>query len=292
MAVRVAISAEKDLPSTGWQCGSYANSQKMPAPLMDGYDLYYRSGVYERRYPAPNPATLQLVLGLLDGDATRVLDFGCGSGRYAVPLAMKRPVRVLAYDPCEEGLSTAAPSCALDGCGASHRDPVGSLDALPHAWPGEGPVDLVIMLFGVLGHIRFRSERLRHLQTVRGLLRSGGRLVVSVPNAQRRFHREQASPGAGRACESPAMCSTRGIWEVGRWNCSTTCTGSASWRSSYRTRAIGRSRRAARACSPSGWSLALEPPRPSIASLRAVTPTRLAYGFLTVAANGKELIWR
>ena len=288
MAVRVAISAEKDLPSTGWQCGSYANAQEMPAPLMDGYDLYYRSGVYERRYPAPNPATLQLVLGLLDGDDTRVLDFGCGSGRYAVPLAMNRPVRVLAYDPCQEGLRLLRHR-ALSTT-AEHRIETltGPLDALAASVAREGPVDLVIMLFGVLGHIRFRRERLRHLETVRGLLRSGGLIVVSVPNAQRRFHREQASPWRGEGAREPGdvlYARNMGAQQVelfyhlyrfgelevelsdAGYRPISTCSESIlpEW-------LVSRARAAA----------ALD------RGLRAVTPTRLAYGFLTVAANGKD----
>src|SRR5690606_3485161 len=79
-----------------------------PRPLessMDGYDLYFSSGGYERRYPAPNRATLALVEGLIGGERRRVLDFGCGSGRYAVPLAVHTPASLVGYDPCTTALS-------------------------------------------------------------------------------------------------------------------------------------------------------------------------------------------
>ena len=47
------------------------------------YEAYFATGLYESRYPAPNPATLATVLGLIGERACLVLDFGCGSGRYA-----------------------------------------------------------------------------------------------------------------------------------------------------------------------------------------------------------------
>ena len=288
MAVRVAISAEKDLPSTGWQCGSYANSQKMPAPLMDGYDLYYRSGVYERRYPAPNPATLQLVLGLLDGDDTRVLDFGCGSGRYAIPLATNRPVRVLAYDPCEEGLRLLRRRAHSTTAEQRIETLTGSLDALPHVWHGKGRS---ISPSCCSACSAISASAANACATFRPCAGCCARAVASssacpTPNAASIVSRRPL--GAGRACESPAMCSMRGIWEVGRWNCSTTCIGSASWRSNYHEAGYRPISTRSESILPE-WLVSRARAAAALdRSLRAVTPTRFAYGFLTVAANGKD----
>lgn len=46
-------------------------------------------------------------------------------------------------------------------------------------------------MFGVLGHIFSRALRQETLATIRRLLRPGGRIIVTVPNAARRFLRRQ-----------------------------------------------------------------------------------------------------
>jgi SAM-dependent methyltransferase len=51
--------------------------------------------------------------------------------------------------------------------------------------------DLVVMMFGVLGHIPSWKLRQETLATVRSQLRPGGKMVVTVPNALRRFRKEQ-----------------------------------------------------------------------------------------------------
>ena len=51
------------------------------------YDRYFASHDYKRRYPAPNPATLQFLLQQGQAiTATSILDVGCGDGRYAIAL--------------------------------------------------------------------------------------------------------------------------------------------------------------------------------------------------------------
>jgi hypothetical protein len=57
------------------------------APVADSYDRYYGSGVYDARYPQPSPATYRSVLRLAR-TAERILDFGAGSGRYALPILL------------------------------------------------------------------------------------------------------------------------------------------------------------------------------------------------------------
>ena len=218
---------------------------------MEGYDLYFRSGDYERRYPAPNRATLRLVEGLIDEGATRVLDFGCGSGRYAVRWRGSGRSACWPTIPVRWGWPCCASVPLPPAWPIGSRLVSGSLDDLRRAAEGEGPVDIALMLFGVLGHVRHRSERLRHLRAVRELLAAGSRLVVGVPNAARRFRREQAAAWSGGAAGSPATSTTNAPWEL-RIGCSTISTARASWRGSWPMRAFGRSRPAARACCPNG----------------------------------------
>jgi tRNA (uracil-5-)-methyltransferase TRM9 len=166
------------------------------ADIAAAYDRYHGSGYYARRYPAPNPACLDLLKLLIDeigGD--RVLDFGCGDGRYAAPLLVETSATVLGYDVSPGALEEL-----------THRHPKevesgrlqligGDLETLTRA-AGAEPFDLAVAMFGVLAHIPKRAGRQAALQTMRKLLRPGGRLVVTVPNARRRFAAEQAAAQA------------------------------------------------------------------------------------------------
>ena len=159
------------------------------------YDLYFASGSYDRRYPRPNPRVLAHVRRLLPPEA-HVIDYGCGSGRYLVPL---RPHlrRAAGFDICPTALGLLRDR--LEACDGA---PVAVLGPDPAALPAHvarhGPADLVLCLFGVLSHVTPHSARADLLGRLRGLLRPGGRLLVSVPNRQRRFAREQRAvpPGA------------------------------------------------------------------------------------------------
>jgi len=57
----------------------------------------------------------------------------------------------------------------------------------------ERSLDLVVMVFGVLGHIRGEATRLDTLRRLSRLIRPGGHLMATVPNAERRFAAEQAA---------------------------------------------------------------------------------------------------
>lgn len=254
---------------------------------MEGYDLYFQSGVYERRYPAPNRATLRLVEELIARHGDHVLDFGCGSGRYAVPLALQHPLRLLAYDPCEVGLSLLKQRA--HGTVAEQRIVTisGSLDELAARAAVEGKIDVAIMLFGVLGHIRYRIERLRHLRAVRELLNPDGILVVSVPNALRRFHREQAAPWHGDGVREPGDILYERtlddrlielfyhLYRAGELEQELVDAGFEP--RSTRSESV-----------LPEWLISRRPAAAAIdEALRAVTPTGLAYGFLTIAARDR-----
>ena len=51
--------------------------------------------------------------------------------------------------------------------------------------------DLALLAFGVLAHVAWRAERLRLLRAIRTMLKVDGTLILSVPNAKRRFRDEQ-----------------------------------------------------------------------------------------------------
>jgi hypothetical protein len=88
----------------------------------------------------------------------------------------------------------------------------GSLKDLERRLEGDAGFDLVVLLFGVLGHIPQRERRVATLRSLRARLRLGGRLVATVPNRARRFFAEQrlAQPLISRPCWSEATSITSG----------------------------------------------------------------------------------
>ena len=54
--------------------------------VAENYDRYFASPLYERRYPYPSPSSLATIIGKIGARGNRVLDFGCGNGRYTAPL--------------------------------------------------------------------------------------------------------------------------------------------------------------------------------------------------------------
>ncbi|MEM9578145.1 MAG: class I SAM-dependent methyltransferase [Pseudomonadota bacterium] len=159
----------------------------------DAYQLYFRSGFYDRRYPSPNRSMWRRIERKLSPEKS-VLDFGCGSGRYLLRLrGLVR--RAIGFDVSPAALETLRQRADAQGWGALvilGPDPA-ALDA--HV-KEEGPVDLVLCLFGVVGHITDPDTRAEALVRMRKALKPGsGRLLISVPNRARRFRAEQAEAG-------------------------------------------------------------------------------------------------
>jgi 2-polyprenyl-3-methyl-5-hydroxy-6-metoxy-1,4-benzoquinol methylase len=52
------------------------------------YEIYYKSKVYDSRYPRCNKATLDYIADTLAATPpdTYILDIGAGNGRYTIPL--------------------------------------------------------------------------------------------------------------------------------------------------------------------------------------------------------------
>ncbi len=160
------------------------------------YDRYFQTGFYEQRYPHPNPATLRLVKAQIAAAGPRVIDFGCGSGRYARVLLDETPARVIGYDVSPVALERLRRNCGRHVAQDRLLPLGGDLDALRAAARAWGGVDLALLLFGVLGHVPGRDGRREVLTTLREVLRPGGRIVLSVPNAHQRFRRERRETAA------------------------------------------------------------------------------------------------
>ncbi len=148
--------------------------------IAENYNRYFASRLYDQRYPRPNPSCLALIINEIGQQGTRVLDFGCGNGRYAAPLLERTDAALVAYDISPQAIRELSQRQA------------------PHIQSGRlqpvlGDFDLAIMMFGVLGHIVSRTARQEALTTLRDLLRPSGRLIVTVPNVQRRFLKEQTA---------------------------------------------------------------------------------------------------
>lgn len=165
------------------------------ADITATYDRYHGTGFYARRYPAPNQACLRRIVELIGTCGNRVLDFGCGDGRYAAPLLDRTEARVLGYDVSHVALRELAERCPRHLADGRLRLAGDGLDHLRQAAGGE-PFDVAIAMFGVLGHVLHRRDRVETLSVLRSLLRPGGRLVVTVPNALRRFQAEQEAARA------------------------------------------------------------------------------------------------
>lgn len=163
-----------------------------PCPDMArSYDAYFRTGLYETRYPGPNRRTLRHALSHLPRGG-RFLDYGAGSGRYILPLLSARPdASGVAADisaVARESLTRRADHAGLltrleviDGCA----------ETIESAVADGGAFDLCLMAFGVLGHVYGRANRLDLQRTVRRALKPDGVLLIGLPNARRRMQAEQ-----------------------------------------------------------------------------------------------------
>jgi tRNA (uracil-5-)-methyltransferase TRM9 len=146
------------------------------------YDHYYGSGVYDARYPRPNPPTYRCALRLASS-ASRILDFGAGSGRYTMPLLHSTDAFICAYDISVDACEILKTRALSAGVARQRLLVTPDCDVARAA----GPYDLVLALFGVLSHIEKPEDRMKALTLIRSLLSPGGLFLVTVPNSLRRF---------------------------------------------------------------------------------------------------------
>ncbi|MFK7880959.1 class I SAM-dependent methyltransferase [Roseobacter sp.] len=161
--------------------------------IASSYQAYFSSGHYDRRYPSPNETTWRRICETITPEA-HLIDFGCGSGRYLMRL-QGRVDRAAGFD-----ISAAAIELLKQRASQSGWDDLAVLGPRPDAVQGyiekNGRADVMLCLFGVLGHIE--DAKMRHealLQMHRALKPRTGRLLISVPNLARRFYTEQKNAG-------------------------------------------------------------------------------------------------
>ena len=158
-------------------------------PDMSGsYDRYISSGLYDRRYPRPNRRTLRKMKRSLPAGG-RFLDVGAGTGRYTLPLLQVTGTSGVALDICPVARTTLAER--LGEFVRAERLAIRGEDADALAADHPQAFDLALLAFGVLAHVAGRAERLRLLRAIRSMLKADGTLILSVPNAGRRFRAEQ-----------------------------------------------------------------------------------------------------
>lgn len=146
------------------------------------YDHYYTSHAYEKRYPKPNQSTLNFIFQHGAGKASQILDFGCGSGRYALPLLQSTQATITGFDISHAAIAEL--SKFTDHHPAAQRLRLFEGDA--NQLKDQGEYDLILLLFGVLSHVGDHDARLATLRLLRQLIRPEGKLILSVPSIFRR----------------------------------------------------------------------------------------------------------
>ena len=161
------------------------------AAMVALYDHYFACHDYEKRYPQPNAATLQFLLTHGARQATQILDFGCGNGRYALALLQAteasknppgQPTVVTGYDISEAALTEFDNHLKPSRYAARARLLHGPLSVLH----GTGPYDMALLLFGVLSHVGVHVARIAALRQLHAVMAPQGTLVLTVPSAWRR----------------------------------------------------------------------------------------------------------
>ncbi len=148
------------------------------------YELYFSTGAYSLRYPTPNSRTLSLILRHARHSRS-ILDFGCGNGRYIPALLASTAATVTAYDTSLAALQELR-SRVLE---SQHRDRLHIVHGVRPELDAYAPFDLIVCMFGTLLHIAPRSVRIATLKFFAEALSDSkdAKLIVSVPNAYRRF---------------------------------------------------------------------------------------------------------
>ncbi len=109
---------------------------------------------------------------------SRVLDLGCGTGRWTLELA-RLGHRVLGVDSDEKAL--AAARAAAKG----ERLNVHFSKTDPRLIPYRGELDAVVSMDSSFGRLPSDRDDLKCLEAVRKALKPGGRLLLDLPNRER-----------------------------------------------------------------------------------------------------------
>ena len=160
--------------------------------VSDPYHAYYTSGLYQDRYPTANPLVLRTILDTYEPNdlpyKANILDYGCGDGRYMLPLFHTTKANLIGYDVCQSAVS-ALQTKLRNGPSTYNRISLFANEELLHDdLNGRDGMDMILMLFGVLSHVQTKEQRHGLLKKLRCQLRAHtGVLILSVPNRLRRF---------------------------------------------------------------------------------------------------------
>lgn len=147
------------------------------------YDSYYASNEYHQRYPRPNIGTLAFLERYIIGQCEQILDVGCGDGRYAIPILQRSDAYLIGCD------ISAAALHAFQNAATKHAIKNERFELLHSSVTQidkEKFFDAILMIFGVLSHIKNYDERIAMLRNLRRLAQPGCKLVLSVPSIWRR----------------------------------------------------------------------------------------------------------
>lgn len=236
--------------------GNAASQQALQDAMGGLYDHYFACQDYQRRYPAPNAATLAFLFAHGAGSARQILDFGCGNGRYALALLQQTKACVTGYDISLAALGAFKGLLDSTRFGSRATLLTGELDVLDPA----KKFDLVLLLFGVLSHVGGQTARVKVLQHLRSTMTPQGRLVLSVPldGAEGRLsccrRGSSGPPVVRRACRSSlAILNSRACWPASPIRFSTTSTRPEACVANCMTVASKSWQWKLRVCCLSGW---------------------------------------
>jgi SAM-dependent methyltransferase len=149
-----------------------AQVRKVYETIADEYDERIPgNGVVDEIF---TDSELDFLLGKIHAE-DEVLDMGCGTGRFTIPLA-ERVRSVSGLDLSPMMLATARKKLADKGLEADLRE--GDMAALPFA---DASFDVVVSMLALM-HIP-RADRQQVFREVARVLRPGGRLLIGVKNS-------------------------------------------------------------------------------------------------------------
>ena len=157
---------------------------------MKSYDFYFKSGFYDKRYPGPNATISDRIISCVKSGKDAILDYGCGNGRYLIPLSRLENVSsLIGFDISQTALAileerlnkTAEKKCRDIHLTRDFNDVIGRANR------GK-KINLALILFGVYSCVLDKNERMRILREIIGVMDpENNRLILSVPNRYRRF---------------------------------------------------------------------------------------------------------
>ena len=165
---------------------------------MKTYDIYFKTGFYDKRYPSPNSNILDKIKAWVKNEKTTALDYGCGNGRYLLPISKFENVSsITGFDICETALTilekrlknTTGKKCGEINLTSDFEDVV-------RQTRGEKKINLALILFGVYSCILDINKRKAILKQIIDVMDSkNNRLILSAPNQYRRFWLRQLKHG-------------------------------------------------------------------------------------------------